>query len=325
MNRLFGIILMLVSIGINVNATAADLTQPLPSRNFYPPIMRFFDPTPDSALRAYDQTWSFELDQHYATMNSFDVYPNSQVLADMELYVLDLVLRRSVSKEMEFSFRAPVLRPFHGVFDSGIQGFHRMFNMPNGGRQLRPNNRFAYSFDNRKGTSWQGKDSWELGNAEISGRYKLSEGRNWAVAGLASVKLPTASKSRGWGSGAPDLGAGVVASWRQQHGWFSHLEGWIVQPVAKDVPGVRYVAYLRGSVTAGYQLDNLSLIVQSQGGRSPYSATNITWLESPPFLISFGLRGELEGGPGWSATVSENISQKTTQDISISVGLSWPN
>jgi len=319
--RLTGLVLMLACFAMQ--AVAADMTQPLPARNLYPPMMRFFDPVPDSALRRYTQAWSFELNQHYATMNSFDTYPNPQLLADMELYVIEPVLRRSLGDTLELSLRAPVLRPLAGVFDAPIQTFHHLFGMPNGGRQYRPNNSFAYTFDNTRGASWQGRDRWELGNVEVSGRYRLGEGRGWALAALAAVKLPTASKARGWGSGAADLGAGVVASWEEGL-WFGHVEGWVVQPMANDVPGVRYVTYLRGSVVAGYRYHDLSWIAQGQGGSSPYDGTNLRWLDDPPFLISFGLRGKTQGGIGWSATVTENITQNTTQDISVSVGLSWP-
>jgi len=102
-----------------------------------------------------------------------------------------------------------------------------------------------------------------------------------------------------------------------------------VQPLASDEPGIHYQSYLRGSVTLGYQLfDAASLMVQAQGGSSPY-LTAVSALDHPPFLISFGLRGQLHaaGGQsalGWTATIVENISQVTTQDISVAIGLSWP-
>jgi len=54
-------------------------------------------------------------------------------------------------------------------------------------------------------------------------------------------------------------GARAMASPIWKAGWRSH---W---------PGIRYECYLRGSLTLGYQLfDSASLIVQAQGGTSPY-------------------------------------------------------
>jgi len=316
------ICLMLVVFPFGTQVGAADLSQPLPVRNLYPPMMRFFDPTPDSALRAYDQAWSFELNQHFSTMNSFDFYPGSTLISDMELYVIDPVVRRAVSSNLELSLRVPLLRPWNGVLDGTIQAFHKVFSMPNGGRQLRPNNSFAYSYDNGKGTSWQGGNRWETGNAELSARYGLSEGSEWAVAGLAAIKLPTASQARGWGSGAADMGAGLVASWTSGI-WFGHIESWLIRPLANDTPGVSYVSYLRGSIAAGYRFDGMSMMVQFQGGSSPYRSTGLDWLESPPMLITFGLRGDIRQDFGWSLAVTENITQRTTQDISMTLGLNF--
>ncbi|MDQ6950222.1 MAG: hypothetical protein Q9M26_00995, partial [Mariprofundales bacterium] len=104
-------------------AHAANLTTPLPTRNLYPPMMRFFDPTPDSALRPYDQAWSLELNVHYATINLYDHLPNPQLLVDMELAVIDPVIRRAINDHLELSLRTPLLLPGRGVFDGAIQRF----------------------------------------------------------------------------------------------------------------------------------------------------------------------------------------------------------
>lgn len=320
--------LLLILLAFAMSARAADLTSPLPVRNLYPPMMRFFDPTPDSALRSYQQSWQFELTQHYSTVNIIDYQSGVGVLVDMELYVLDPVIRYSLTNILELSLRVPLLLPGSGVLDSPIQSFHNLFGFPDNGRKLRPSNSFAYTFDNGKGARWRGSNRAELGNIELSGRFQLSKRESWALAALMAVKLPTASKTRGWGSGASDLAVGGVVSWHQGDR-FAHLEGWLVQPLAKDEPGIHYERYLRGSVTLGYQLfDSTSLIVQAQGGDSPYQ-TMISALDRSPFLVSFGLRGHLSSGLGgatglgWTATVVENISQVTTQDISVAVGLSW--
>jgi len=304
------------------SAEAADMTMPLPVRNLYPPIMRFFDPAPDSALRSFDRAWFVELNQHYSTVNIIDNSAKSHLLVDMELYVLEPVVRYGVNSALEFTLRIPVLAPSSGIFDDAIGSFHSAFGFPDNGRSLRPNNSFAYQFNHVKGVRWQGDSRVEMGNVALSGRYRLLAGEGWGLAALAAVKLPTASKQRGWGSGAPDIGVGAVASWEYRD-WFVHLEGWLIQPLAANVPGIRYDRYLRGSITAGYRLFHRAvLVVQAQGGNSPYN-TGISGLDHPPFLIAFGLRGSLSPGMGWHAAIVENISQVTTQDISVTVGLNW--
>ena len=287
-------------------------------------MMRFFDPTPDSALRAYDHTWSFELNQHYASLYQYDRLPNAQLLVDMELYVVDPVIRFAFGESFELSVRTPLILVSSGVFDDAIQSFHDWFNMPNGGRENRPNNSFSYTLNHDQGAQWQAGNHWELGNIEVSGRYHLAGSKkHWGIDALAAVKLPTAAKSRGWGSGAADLAIGLVTS-VQKGGWSAHIEGWLIHPLAKDEPGLHYKqAYTRGSLTAGYQVfDPVALIVQAQGGSSPYSS-GISRLDHPPFLISCGLRGASSYGWGWTLLFAENITQVTTQDISITAGINW--
>jgi len=307
----------------NGQAYAADLRSPLPVRNLDPAMMRFFDPTPDSALRTYEQSWSFALNQHYATLNLFDQRPNAQLLIDMELYVLDPVIRFALSDSLELSVRAPLIVPSSGIFDDAIQTFHDWFKMPNGGRQYRPNNSFSYALNHNQGAQWQARNRWEPGNVELSTRYRLAGNQHWAIAALAAVKLPTASKSRGWGSGAADIAVGLVSS-LQQGDWSAHIEGWLIKPFASDEPGLHYKqTYMRGSVAGAYQLfETVAFIVQAQGGLSPYRSF-IDNLDHSPFLITFGLRGITSDGWGWNLAIVENITQVTTQDISITAGINW--
>ncbi len=314
---------MLLLISFSSQSAAADMITPLPVRNLDPVMMRFFDPTPDSALRSYDQSWSFELNHHYASLYQFDQLPISQLSVDMELYLFDPVMRLALSDSFELSLRTPVIVPASGVFDDTIQNFHRWFGLPNGGRQYRPNSSYAYALDHNSGAQWQGQNRWEFGNIELSARYHLAGSEHWAMDVLAASKLPTASKSRGWGSGAADIAAGFVTSLHQGD-WSAHLEGWLIVPLVKDEPGLRYKkTYSRGSFTVGYRVfDSVGLIVQAQGGNSPYR-TAISNLDHPPFLVSFGLRGVTSYGWGWTLAFVENITQVTTQDVSVTAGINW--
>lgn len=316
-------VLLLLLFGVARSAAADDLMAPLPVRNLYPPMMRFFDPLPDSALTSEDSGWSLALNQHYASVNINDSTPTASLLVDMELYLLEPVLRYAATPSLTVTLRAPLLLPASGLFDGAIQSFHHTFGFPNGGRELRPNNRFGYRFANRAGSRWQGANRAGFGNMVLSARYRLAAAEGWGLAALTALKLPTVSRSRGWGSGAADLAIGSVASW-QQSGWFAHLEGWLIQPFAADEPGIRYDRYLRGSLTVGYQLhQRLALIVQAQGGNSPYQS-GISALDHPPFLIAFGLQGVDQERLNWQISVVENITQVTTQDISVVFGLSYP-
>ena len=310
--------LALLMLASSAYAEPSGPTSPLSIRNLYPPMMRFFDPLPDSAFLQPDQQIRLEANQHYASIYQFDFLPVGNLLVDMELYVLDIVARKTISESVELSLRLPLLIPGSGAFDSLIQNFHSKLDMPNGGRQLRGNNRFSYQYSGH----WSGEARPELGNIVVGGKYRVAGGENWSLAGLTAIKTSTASKARGWGSGAADIAAGAVISWRNNN-YFTHLEAWYIYPFASDEAGLTYRSYGRGSVTAGLRMsESLSAVVQAQGGQSPY-VSGLPQLVHPPYLISVGLQGEAYNSLGWSIFFTENISQKTTQDISISVNLSW--
>lgn len=301
-----------------LQAETFGLSSPLPERNLYPPMMRFYDPIPDNAFSFPGKGVRFDLNTHYASLFQFDALPNGQLLVDMELLVTDIVIKKSYTDRLELSLRLPLLLPNSGIFDAVVQDFHKLFHMPNGGRHRRPNNRHAYHFNSH----WNGSPQAELGNIVVAGKYRLINGRNWALAGLAAIKIPTAAKSRGWGSGAADLAAGAVLSWQNTY-YFAHIEGWIIHPFASNESGLSYRSYARGSITTGWKFSKkISALLQTQGGLSPYRST-IPQLDHPPFLISLGLKGKASNSLTWSTSFTENITQKTTQDFSITAGLNF--
>lgn len=309
------------------SAGESFITSPLPVRNMYPPMMRFLDPVPDSALRDYSN-WDIGLHQHLSSVYQADQWPANQLLADMELSVTDLTVRKSITQDMDLSVQLSLLRPFSGFMDQLVKDVHKILGVPGAGRQFRPNNSFGYYFRPGSPGGWQGKNRWEMGNATISLRKQLLAGCGWAIAGLTSIKLPTASSARGLGSGRPDVGLGAVVSAASDR-WFMHVEVWGIHTFTKDVaagalPAVKYHPYVRGSTTLGWKYsDQLALIVQGQGGTLPYSS-GIRQLDKPPLIYSFGLQGETDSGTGWTLAFTENgLTQLTTQDFTFSLALHW--
>jgi len=308
-------------------ASESFMTSPLPVRNMYPPMMRFLDPVPDSALRDYSP-WDLGLNQHVSNIYQYNQWPADRLLVDMELYIADLTVRKSVTDTMDLTLQVSLLRPYSGILDPLVNDVHQLLNVPSAGRNFRPANAFAYDFNSGTAAGWQGKNRWEMGDAVISLRQQLLAGDGWAIAALAAAKAPLASQTRGWGSGKPDFGLGAVASLSSGK-WFAHVEAWGIYTFAKDVaagvlPGISYQPYGRGSATLGWKYsEQLALIIQGQGGTSPYSS-GIRQLDNPPLIYSFGLQGETDSGTGWTLVFTENgLTQQTTQDFTLTLALHW--
>ncbi|MDQ6964312.1 MAG: DUF3187 family protein [Mariprofundales bacterium] len=297
------------------------LQDPLPVVQQNPVMMRHFNPTPVSAYPLESGGVQLRLQGHYSSLFLADQLPAAQrYLADMELFVAQAALRYGLGYGSDLEVSLPLLRPSAGVLDSALHRYHRALGLPNGGRELRPNNRFGYLYGHRQG-GWRGSARWELGSVQLTMRSRIYR-QPWAL--LLGVRLPTAGRSRGWGADGVDIAAGTVVSW-QRDGWSAHAEGWWVAPVLHHDRSIVVGDYLRVSTTLGLQVTRLSspfnVLLQIQGGGSPYRQSGVAALDQSPWLISVGVRLPVEGGWQWSATFVENITQRSTQDFGISLGL----
>ena len=302
-------------------AAAADISrQPLPIIQQNPAMTRYFDPRPTSAAVLAAGRAQLRLQTHYSSIFLADQLPTARrYLADLELLTMETTLRYGLGHRSDLTLNLPAMRPLAGALDRFLHRYHRALNLPNGGRELRPNNQFSYFYQG----GWRGKPQWELGNLQLTLRSRLVAKR-WAL--LLGVRLPTASRARGWGHPGADLALGSVLSW-QRGRWFAHGEGWWVHPVIRRDSGMGVRDYPRASATVGRGIAwfaaPLNLLLQAQGGGSPYRS-GVAALDSPPWLISVGLRGASHQGWQWNAAFVENITQSSTQDFSLSFGVTMP-
>ena len=303
----------------------AAMTMPLPVHNLYPAMTRFYDPVPVSAFRPFDNKAEYALLQHYTSIFQFDELPDGRLLSDMEIYTVELQADRAIGDSTEIGLTIPVHYATAGFLDPFLRSYHEALGLPNSGRELQPDNQYSWDYSDASGnTVWSDQAGWEMGNISLRLRQKLTQGERWGLSLLAALQLPTASKSRGWGSGEPDVAAGAVYSWKK-NSLFGHLEGWLIHPFAKDESGLNIQNYARASTTLGWQLKRpLSLLVQLQGGLSPYDS-GIQQLDQSPSQISFGIRWAMSRKAVLTFAFVENMSQQTTPDFGFTIGLNFFN
>jgi len=301
------------------------MTMPLPVHNLYPAMMRFYDPVPVSAFRPFDSKPEYALLQHYTSIFLFDDLPVGRLLSDMEIYTVELQADRAIGESTEIGLTIPVHYATGGFLDPFLRSYHEALGLPNGGRELQPDNQYSWDYSDASGnTVWSDQAGWEMGNISLRLRQKLTQEERWGLSLLAALQLPTASKSRGWGSGAPDVAAGAVYSWTK-NSLFGHLEGWLIHPFAKDESGLNIQSYARASTTLGWQLKRpLSLLVQIQGGLSPYDS-GIQQLDQSPSQISFGIRWAMSRKAVLTFAFVENMNQQTTPDFGFTIGINFFN
>ncbi len=326
--RIVGIVLLWLGLWVWAGAAeAGDMAAPLPVLQMNPLMLRYLGFTAADAFEHAGQGHRVSIQEHYANIYLADQFPTpNRYLVDMELSVTQVALHASLGK-LALHLDLPLLLPTGGWMDGLINGFHKTFHYPNHNRQYRPNNSYAYMLTGE----WNGHPGWELGNVSAGLQYPLLRSESNALAILADVKLPTASRQRGWGSGTWDTGIGLVDSMRGG-AWFAHVEGWYFRPFGSDyVLFLRNRPYVRGSVAIGLKgrffkpiSDRpFSFIVQAQGGMSPYHGNGMLVTDQNPWLISAGLRWQDSHARDWLFSITENITQQSSQDISFAIGCAF--
>jgi len=323
-------------------AESGEMTAPLPMMQMNPLLMRYMGFTAANAFESASQAHRISVQEHYASIYLVDHIFNqppwapSRYVIDMDLSVTQVSWRTHIGR-MGVHVTLPLLLPWGGWMDGLINGFHKTFHYPNGDRNYRPSNSYRYMLQG----AWDSHPGLELGNISVGLRYPLLKGEHDALAVLAATKIPTANRQRGWGSGTWDAGVGLVNSFRS-HAWFAHVEGWYFRPFGSDyVTYLKNRPYVRGSLAIGVKgrLFSLisdrqfSLIVQGQGGISPYrggsglitAGDHNLWeiTNQNPWLVAIGLRWQDAHARDWLFSITENITMHSTQDISFSIGCSF--
>jgi len=121
------------------------------------------------------------------------------ILLDGEATELSYDLRYGVADRWEVGIFVPFLVQGGGILDPIIQDWHRLWGLPNGGRQWAPNNRYLYQYA-RDGQMVLdvGQGSSSFGDIQLTTGYEVAQ----HLAARAMFKLPTGSASDLSGNGA---------------------------------------------------------------------------------------------------------------------------
>ncbi|MEM6708690.1 MAG: DUF3187 family protein [Pseudomonadota bacterium] len=135
----------------------------------------------------------------------------TQIFQDGETSVLRLTAARAFADErIDVGVELPWVRHSGGELDRYIDGFHRAFGLPEGGRENAPRNQLDLLLRVAGETEVRRQDSGGgLGDTVIWGGYALLETDNRAVRARAQLKLPTGDAAEITGSGGLDLSAWV--------------------------------------------------------------------------------------------------------------------
>jgi hypothetical protein len=140
--------------------------------------------------------------------------------------VFDVALGLGPRLDLEVSI--PLLRHGGGFMDGAIDWYHERLGFPDAGRHGFEKGRFLAGYAGDGESLFLDRQVSGFGDAVVSLRALLipQGARRPALAGSASVKLPTGDPDRLLGSGSTDLGASITLSHRRRrtalHGGYQH-------------------------------------------------------------------------------------------------------
>lgn len=178
---------------------AAQVAEPLHVRNLNPLVAVFGLPAWDTVPIGTRFGVTGEVANHYR----FSVRGNEILMLDGETVRTNLAFTHGFASGWSLGVEVPHYRVGGGVLDDLIDGWHSAFNLPDGGRNARPEGEFLYRVGNRPIPSFVLTEP-DSGIGDTQLKFARLIGRDQGFVVQASVKLPTGDEDILAGSGSSD-------------------------------------------------------------------------------------------------------------------------
>lgn len=190
-----------VGLALPQLATAQE-TVPLRTRNLSPMVNLFGLPTWETGLQPGDSELALvgEVASHFRLAARGE----EELILDGESWHASLFYKRSLAERWTLGLEVPLIRLTGGELDDIVDGWHSFLDLPDGNRNLLPEDRLDFRYTDRGSQQFGiNQSSGYLGDVQLSAARTLGEDSRFLV--RAILKLPTGDEKNLAGSGATDL------------------------------------------------------------------------------------------------------------------------
>ncbi len=271
--------------------------------------------------------WEIRLQQEIA--NSFSIQRGGDefTLIDGELWRTSLGLGYQLTQAWRVDLRLPYIRHTDGVLDGLISDWHDWFSLPNGDRELRPQDMLEYHYQDNELVLRHTTEGGGLGDLRLATSY-FWERQGADLILTATIKLPTGDSDELRGSGATDLSLSAAFSDTTSLAagdvrWFGgaglNYLGESDLPLARKQRNWVWSTRLGGgwmfhpAWQLKAQLDHHSSVYHSRTralGEAGFQLTaGVSWLATEALQVDLAL--------------SEDLATTVTPDISLLLAMNW--
>ena len=245
------------------------------------------------------------------------------IALDGETTEVRLYAERRIDADWSIAVEVPYRWHESGGLDTFIDTWHKVFGLPDGIRDNRPQDQLALSYF-RDGTAVFAIDGSTRGIGDVQLTARRAIGPNWLAS--AAIKLPTGDAGKLTGSGGTDLAAGL---------WWQSPRPPAVAPRISAGAGLLYLGEsdldLPDQRSFGWFAQaGVEVAVGNAltlGGRlqatSAVADSSLSAIGEPSVMLVLGGELALPRELALTISVSEDISVETAPDVTFNVGLRW--
>lgn len=227
----------------------------------------------------------------------------------------------------EVGLQVPLIEQSGGNLDSFIEGWHRFFSLPDGGRPEAPRNqlRYLYQRDGQTPLDFQRAGSG-IGDVQLTVGWQLGMWGPAPVALLAAVNLPTGDADRLTGSGATSTDIALAVSAADWLGSglnvFANAGGlWLAQ--GDVLPEYQRDQVWHLAAGLGWPVsDAVALKLQLDAHTALYRS-DLRPLGADSLQLTMGGSARLSGHWLLDIGVGEDIRVDTAPDVTLQLALRW--
>ena len=294
--QLFNFLLLaFIVFSIPAHAKITDLRSsgPLQTRVQNPLSLQFLTLPIESAQTLNKNQYETFFQTAFSNVFEYEISGTTTLRFDMEMWRQALTFKYGITDTIEVGVELPFITNGSGFLDGFLNWYHDFWGLPNSGREIVPNNEFAFTLT-QNGQTLIDHPSTPFGFSDtiLRAKYLFLTSPSWKLAFSPAIKVPLGSSSKGLSSGHFDFGAQILAEKRLRRFHFVTQLGFVYVTGHDFLESILKKAFVQFGQSAEFQiLDGLSLVAQLTGNSVLFKNVSADDLSKIALDLNIGFAG----------------------------------